>query len=336
MILAGDIGGTKTVLSIYENDAATLRSVTEQSYASSEYASLEQIIQQFLADHEYPIERAAFGVAGPVMEGRANITNLPWIITIARLRDVLGIQAVSLLNDLQAIAYAVPHLKPDDLHSLHAGEPSHGGNIAVIAPGTGLGEAFLTWDGSRYHAYPSEGGHADFGPTDALETELLRYCLVRMDHVSYERFCSGTGLPNIYAFLRDNGYAKEPPWLAGQLAEAPDPTPIIAQAALQEDPYCELCAMTLAMFVSILGAEAGNLALKIGAGGGVYLGGGIPPRILPALEHQRFLQAFLHKGRMSHYLIQMPVHVILNQRTALLGAAYYALYEMNHVGTANV
>ncbi|MCO6449247.1 MAG: glucokinase [Caldilineales bacterium] len=325
MILAGDIGGTKTAMAIYERTDVGLSVRAEEEYVSAEFGSLTAIVEDFLAKYPMPIESAGFGVAGPVVDGHAHITNLPWIITSARLAEAVGVERVLLINDLQSVAYAVPHLAKADLHTLHRGEPVLGGPIAVLAPGTGLGEAYLTWDGARYHAFACEGGHADFGPTDAMEIELLRYYILRMDHVSYERFCSGSGLPNIYNFLRDNGYAKEPDWLGKKLLEVSDPTPIIVQAALDPATYCELCSMTLAMFVSILGAEAGNHALKIGATGGVYLGGGIPPRILSWLEHQRFMQAFLQKGRMSNYLIRMPVHVILNPRTGLLGAAYYAL-----------
>lgn len=325
MLLVGDIGGTKTVLAVIADAQGARQPLVEKTFASAQYSSLEKIIAEFLADLSYPIDRACFGVAGPVIAGQSRITNLPWVIGVGRLQETLSIENVALLNDLQATAYAVPHLQPEDLHTLHPGEPTPGGSIAVIAPGTGLGEAYLTWDGQRYHAYASEGGHADFGPTNALEMEMLRYYLERMDHVSYERFCSGSGLPNIYAFLRDTGYASEPAWLAAELRQAPDPTPVIVRAALERQPPPEICAITLDMFVSILGAEAGNLALKLGAFGGVYLGGGIPPRILPALTHQRFLQSFLHKGRMSSLLIRMPVHVILNPRAALLGVTYYGL-----------
>ena len=328
MILAGDVGGTKTLLAIYVKKEDGLQPVLKRRYLSGNYPGLEPILAEFLAEAReqgLKVEKAAFGVAGPVFERHVKITNLPWIITASRLQEALGVEQVNLLNDVQAIAYAAPHLEAAHIHTLHEGEPVVGGNIAVIAPGTGLGEAYLTWDGERYHAYASEGGHADFGPTDALEIELLRYYLLRMDHVSYERFCSGSGLPNIYAFLRDNRYAMEPEWLRKRLEEADDPTPVIVEAALKEDPYCELCSMTLSMFVSILAAEAGNLALKVNARGGVYLAGGVPPRILPALAHQRFMQSFLHKGRMADVLIRMPVRVITHPNPGLYGAALFAL-----------
>ena len=210
--------------------------------------------------------------------------------------------------------------------ALNDGDVDPKGAIGVIAPGTGLGEAYLTWDGQRYHAYASEGGHADFGPTDALEIGLLRYMLQRHDHVSYEKVCSGLGIANLYAYLKDMGYAPEPPWLIERLIAAQDPTPVIVKAALEhEEQPCELAVATLRLFVSILGAEAGNLALKLMCSGGVYLGGGIPRRVLPWLEHKNFMQAFLNKGRFSGVLIRFPVHVILNSNAALLGVACYGL-----------
>jgi glucokinase len=270
-------------------------------------------------------------VAGPVVAGEARITNLPWVMHEEQLRKALHLRSVSLLNDLEAIAYAVPALQPDDLHTLNAGQPEPHGTLGVIAPGTGLGEAFLTWQTTHYRAHPSEGGHADFAPTTRSELDLLRYLLDRLDHVSYERVCSGKGLPNIYGFLKDSGFAPEPSWLAAQLAAADDPTPIIVNVAVDAaarpagQPPCTLCEATVDMFVSILGAQAGNLALTMMATGGIFVGGGIPPRILAALEQPRFMEAFRHKGRFVDLLNRVPVHVILNPRAALLGAAYHCL-----------
>ncbi len=325
MLLAGDIGGTKTVLAIYSPEQGAHEPLVEQTYPSARYASLEAIVTEFLAVTDYAVERASFDVAGPVVAGRAAITNLPWVIDEQVLQETFGFEMVKLFNDLEAIAYAVPFMHPDELETLNEGRAAPGGTIAVIAPGTGLGEAFLTWDGAHYHAHASEGGHADFAPTNGLEMAMLDYLHIRYDHVSYERICSGMGLPNIYAFLKDTGRAEEPDWLAAALAEATDPTPIIVTAALDESRACEICKLTLNTFVSVLGAEAGNLALKVLATGGVYLGGGIPPRILPQLKSKRFLKAFLRKGRLSHVLAPMPVQVILNPRAALLGAASYGL-----------
>lgn len=327
MLLAGDIGGTKTNLAIFSPESGPRAPLVEATLPSGRYPSLEALVSDFLAQVELKPDRASFGVAGPVVAGRATITNLPWVMSETQLQTSLDLSpgGVRLLNDLTAVAYAVPWLESDDLHTLNEGRPVPGGAIAVIAPGTGLGEGFLTWDGSRYRAHASEGGHTGFAPTNSLEVDLLRYLLDRFEHVSYERVCSGRGLPNIYAFLKDSGYAEEPAWLAEQLAAADDPNPVIVNAALGGERQCELCVATLETFVSILGTEAGNMALNVLATGGVYLGGGIPPRILSALEGGRFMGAFRDKGRMSDLMARIPVHVILNPKVALLGAACHGL-----------
>jgi len=324
MLLAGDIGGTKTALGIFSPDAGPRAPLAEASFPSAQYTDLESLVREFLHQANLPVDRASFGVAGPVTNGRARVTNLPWVIDESNLRQTLHLSSVRLINDLDAIAHAVPLLGSGDLCTLHAGEPVSGGAMAVIAPGTGLGEAFLTWDGQRYRAHASEGGHTDFAPTNDRELGLLVYLQKKFGHVSYERVCSGIGLPNIYAYLKDSGLGEEPGWLAAQLAAAADPGPVIVHAALA-DPPCDLCAATLAMFVSILGTEAGNLALKVLATGGVYVGGGIPPRILPLLTGGRFLEAFRRKGRLADLLVRVPVHVILTPRTGLLGAAAHGL-----------
>ena len=327
MLLAGDIGATKTHLAVFSPEAGPRLPLAEATFPSGRYPSLEAIVRDFLAQTQLPVQQAAFGVAGPVVGGRATITNLPWVIDARQVQESFNFSAVTLLNDLESIANAIPLFQPEDLHTLPAGQPLAGGAIAVIAPGTGLGEAFLTWDGTSYRAHPTEGGHTDFAPNSELELELLRYMRRRFEHVSYELVCSGLGIPNIYAYLRDSRYAAEPPWLAEQLAAADDPTPIIVNNALEPHKACKLTAGTLDVFVSILGAEAGNLALKTLATGGVYLGGGIPPKILPALEQGRFLQAFRSKGRLSPVLANIPVHVILNPKAALLGAARAGLMK---------
>ena len=327
ILLAGDIGATKTSLAIVSSEAGPRAVLAEATFPSTAYPSLEAVAREFLSHVEWQAERACFGVAGPVVRGRASITNLPWLIDEQNLQDALHLSAVHLLNDLQAIANGVPALEPADLHTLNVGQPAPGGAIAVIAPGTGLGEGFLTWDGSHYRPHPSEGGHTDFAPTDPLQAELLRYLQDRFEHVSYERVCSGLGLPNIYAYLKGSGYADEPAWLAGQLVATDDPTPVIVNSALDRARPCKLCTATLDIFISILGAEAANLALKVLATGGVYLGGGIPPRILPLLEKERFMESFRCKGRFAELLAQVPVHVILNPKVALLGAARYGLEQ---------
>jgi glucokinase len=327
MLLAGDIGGTKTNLAIYSPEPPLGEPLAEKTFPSGNYPNLESLVREFLSEVDLKVDRATFGVAGPVVSGRATTTNLPWELEEERLRKALNLSSVHLMNDLEAKAQAIPLLKKRDLHILNQGRPVKGGTIALIAPGTGLGEAFLTWDGSRYRAHPSEGGHVGFAPANRLEAELLQYIRDRYQfgHVSYERVCSGLGLPTIYAFLKDRGKAEEPDWLAEELAAADDPTPVIVNTALGKEKTCELCVTTLNIFASILGAEAGNLALKVLATGGVYVGGGIPPRILSALDDGRFMEAFMRKGRMSGLLVRMPVHVILNPKAALLGAAFRGL-----------
>ncbi|MBC7232590.1 MAG: glucokinase [Chloroflexi bacterium] len=321
MLLAGDIGATKANLALFSPESGPRVPLSEATFPSARYPNLEAIAHEFLSRVDVPVDQACFGVAGPVVGGRSEITNLSWVIDERELQAALGLSSVRLLNDLEAIAWAIPLLEPSDLHTLNTGQPVPGGAIAVIAPGTGLGEAFLTWDGTRYRPHATEGGHADFAPTDERQIGLLRYLLPRFGHVSNERVCSGIGLPNIYAYLRDSGYAAEPPWLAEKLAAAEDPTPVIVTAALSGEEGADLCVAMLDMFVSILGAEAGNLALKTLATAGVYLGGGIPPRILPALESGRFMKAFCAKGRHSELMARIPVHVILNPKVALMGAA---------------
>ncbi len=338
MLLAGDVGGTKVNLAVYTPEAGRFGTpLREKTYSSGDYPNLETIVGDFLKQVDGSIERAYFGVAGPVVNGSASATNLPWKMDETRLSRTLDIPEVRLLNDLAATAHAVPHLANDDLLTLNAGEPDERGAVAVIAPGTGLGEAFITFDASgRYTVHPSEGGHSDFAPTTMEELDFLRYLLQhrgairkehqRYAHVSYERVCSGIGLPNIYNYFRDNGYA-EPDWLAAELRKTDDHTPIIVEAALDAQHPCDLCVNTLRFFVEVLAAEAGNLVLKVLATGGVYLGGGIPPRILPFLQAGRFIEAFQRKGRFAEMLSKVPVHIIRNPKAALLGAAYAGMLE---------
>lgn len=328
MLLAGDIGGTKTILAIFSGPKTPL---VEATFPSDDYPSLQAIAREFLKRVPYKVEYASFGVAGPVVNGHVKTTNLPWEMDEGELRDDLGLQAAFLLNDLESVANAITTLDASDLDTLNEGQAEYGGSIGVIAPGTGLGEAFLTWDGAKYHAHPSEGGHTDFGPSNDIELEMLRYLMKKVDHVSYEWVCSGMGIPNIYAFLKDGSYASEPDWLAEALGKTDDPTPVIVNAALDQNVECLLCRLTLEIFVSVLGAEAGNLALKVLATGGVYLGGGIPPRILPMLKSGRFMDAFMRKGRFEKLLRRMPVRVILNAKAGLVGAAAYGLDRMASV-----
>lgn len=325
MLLAGDVGGTNTNLGIYSEDCGPRIPIIESTFPSARFSSLEALVMEFLSQVSTKIECAIFGVAGPVLGGRARITNLPWVIEEARLQEAVRVDSIKLMNDLEAVAYGVTLLEQADLHTLNEGVTVDRGAMAVIAPGTGLGEAFLIWDGGRYRACPSEGGHADFGPNSDLEIDLLCYLHKKYGHVSLERICSGQGLPNVYAFLRESGYAKEQDWVAEKLRSADDPTPVIVNTALEDERRCELCNKTLAIFISILGAEAGNLALKVMATGGVYLGGGIAPRILPLLDKGGFMESFTNKGRFSGLISEIPVQVICNPKTALIGAALHGL-----------
>ncbi len=325
-VLVGDIGGTKTILALYSNENGPRSPLFEQTYHSSHYATFESMVSECLQEFKTKADRACFGVAGPVVNGRSRVTNLPWVVDARALRTSFDFSAVSLLNDLESVAYALPILAPEDVFTLSAGHPEAGGSIAVLAPGTGLGEGYLTNDKGSYCAHASEGGHASFGPVGALQIGLLTYLYKKgYSHVSYERVCSGgQGVPNLYAYLKTTGL-EEPSWLAGQLASSEDPTPIIFSAAQDPKRPCRLASATVELFVAILGAEAGNLALKILATGGIYLGGGISPRIIDELQAPSFLEALRSKGRFRRLLANMPVHVIMNAKAGLLGAAAYGL-----------
>jgi glucokinase len=320
-ILAGDIGGTKTLLAIFSVESGMEVPMVEASFASRDFPSLESLVRKFLFETGIKADRACFGVPGPVIGGRSRATNLPWVLDDSRLARSFGFSSVILLNDLVACAHAVPFLTDRDLHTVNPGHAVPGGTKVVVAPGTGLGEAYLTWDGAGYAAHPSEGGHASFAPTTPLETALLAELQKKFDHVSFERVCSGSGVPNIYNFLRDHGHAEEPRWLKEQLAAAEDPVAVVLTTALAGDPPCPLCSLTLDTLVAILGSEAGNAALKMLATGGLYLGGGLSSRLLPAIKRSIFMAAFRRKGRMSQLMADIPVKVILNPRAALMGAA---------------
>ena len=324
LLLAGDIGGTKTALAVFSAERGPRAPLLQAEFQSAKYASLGVMVREFLAGADLPIERATFAVAGPVIAGSSKVTNLPWVLVEPDLTAELQLRSVHLLNDLEAIAGAMVVLESPDLHSLNAGEPVAGGALAVIAPGTGLGEAFLIWDGTRYRAFPSEGGHADFAPTTELQAALLAHLMKRFKRVSVERVCSGPGLFNIYEYLRVSGHAPESPELARGLAAAAGDGPrLIGEAALRRPDPDPLSSAALGLFVSILGSEAGNLALKVLSTGGLYLAGGIPQRILPALGDGRFMRPFVAKGRLGEMLARVPVHVVT--RAALLGAALSGL-----------
>jgi glucokinase len=327
MLLAGDIGGTKTLLALYAPASGAREPVAEAEFHSASYASLDAIAQEFLTQQHQTAEYACFDVAGPVIGGRAHLTNLPWDMDEAALCQSLGLQRVMLLNDLKAIAYAVPRLQPAELHCINEGRVEPNGPIAVIAPGTGLGEAFLIWNGSGYVACSSEGGHASFAPTNERQSELRRHLAQRFGQVSCERVCSGPGIANIYDHLRSTQPGLEPAAFASALSQSADRTPLISQAGIDDASGNPLAAAALDMFVTILGDEASNLALKVLATGGVYLAGGIPAHVLTKLTDGRFMEAFVNKGRMSGLLAAMPVHVV-TARAALLGAALYGLDQL--------
>ena len=321
MVIAGDIGGTKTVIALFDDVREELTTFREQTFFSREHRSLEDILERFLTAEKRPLIGAAcFGVAGAVVEGKSQATNLPWAMDEIALARVLGVPRAKLLNDLEAAAYGMLHVEPADLCVLQAGQRRQG-NIAVIAAGTGLGEAFLVWDGARHLAVASEGGHADFAPQNDLEIDLLRFLQKAFGHVSYERVLSGPGLFNVYRFLREAGYAPEPAAVRERL-EREDPSAVVSELGQAgRDP---LSQKALEMFVSIYGAAAGNLALKGLAVGGVFVGGGIAPKIQAALANGRFIEAFRAKGRFAKLMESIPVHLALNPRTPLLGAAHFA------------
>lgn len=354
MILAGDIGATKINLALYDWKNERVEPVREDTVWTADYDSLEEVLTEFLEEAApdesslgempegedaaetgrdsssddpppsplKPLTAACFGVPGPVLQNNCRTTNIPWTIEGAKLAELLNIPRVRLLNDLEATAYGLQILRADEIEDLnpHAPSPPPDGTRVLVAPGTGLGESILFWTGKDYQICPSEGGHADFAPNNDLEIDLLRYLRTNYLHVSYERVLSGPGLYSIYQFLRDTK-KNEPTWFAEKLPTG-DPPALIAEAGLSGKP--DICKEALQMFVSIYGAEAGNMGLKTLARGGVYLGGGIAPEILPALREDTFMKAFQAKGRYKRLLASIPVRVVLNPHTAMLGAASVA------------
>jgi glucokinase len=351
MILAGDIGGTKTNLALFDWKTERVEPVREDTFPSGDYKALEEILAEFLTPPAKPaipeseenpegaeassgtqpqeppppeppiIDAACFGVAGPVIDNRCQTTNLPWIVDGPELGKQFGIPLVHLLNDLEATAHGVLLLRPDEVEVLNKGNPPKTKQaLALIAAGTGLGEAILFWDGGQYRPMPSEGGHADFAPNSDNEIDLLRHLRGSYLHVSYERVLSGAGLLAIYEFLRDTK-RNEPTWLAEKI-KVGDPAAVIAEAGLKGQ--AEIAKQALDLFVSIYGAEAGNLALKVLALDGVYVGGGIAPKLIAKLKDGTFMKAFTNKGRYKRLMSGIPVKVVMNEKTALLGAAAYA------------
>lgn len=324
MILASDIGGTNARMALFDIEKMG-EPIIEKLYPTKKFSSFIEVISAFQTEFSSPIQAAGIAVAGPVIEGRVQITNLPWIIEEEKIRRHLGNIPMRLLNDLVGMSNYIPHLKSDDLFNLNKGVEGFDSPIAVIAPGTGLGEAYLIREGSGYKPYPSEGGHTDFGPVNELQEELLSFMAKKYSHVSYERICSGLGIPDIYRFFKDVKKIGEPKTTSKRISQADDPVPIIFESALGSS---KICQEVVNLFVDILAAEAGNLALKLMARGGIYLGGGIPPKILGKLE-ERFISSYLNKGRLNQILEQIPVNVILHSNPALYGAAHYASELLN-------
>jgi glucokinase len=326
-LLAGDVGGTKIKLAIFDSNGGSLSVVDEDTFSSKSVSNFGDLVRNFVSKNDKSLAVATFGVAGPIVGGRAKLTNLPWVLDEKELSSSLDIPTVNLMNDLEATSYSVPFLSQEDLDILNEGEPAQEahGTIAVIAPGTGLGEGFLTWGGVRYRTNPSEGGHSDFAPTDPNQIELLRYLQQKYGHVSYERVCSGLGLREIYTFYHEPSRADHlHDEVYQEISQAEDPTPIIVNFALQNKSSCAPCANTLDTFVSILGAEAGNLALKVLPKNGLYLAGGIPLHMRSALtDDRKFMRSYLAKGRMTDLVSKIPVKLVLTSRAALLGAAHF-------------
>ena len=321
MILAGDVGGTKVHLALYDFIDGKLKHTRDERYPAKDFAGLEEIVRQFLGADK--VSSACFGVPGPVRDGRLRLTNLPWTLDSRELSAHLGIQHVFLINDLEANGYGIAELSSDQIYTLAEGDASQMGNRALIAAGTGLGEGLLIWNGRMHVPYPSEGGHTDFAPRNEDEVDMLRFLMRKYGgRISYERVVSGMGLTNVYEFLREVRGMEEPAWLAEKIAAVPDPNAVITEMALTAKS--EICEKALDMFVSVYGAEAGNLALKVLSVGGVYIGGGIAPRILEKLKDGTFMKSFTDKGCLSQLLINMPVRVVLESRAALMGAAAYA------------
>lgn len=324
LVLAGDIGGTKTNLALFSVHGDRLHSETLRTFPSKRYSGLVPVLQEFLAGAGPNIDAACFGIAGPVVDGKVKTPNLPWMIDNDELRRALKLGSVSLLNDLEAGAYGIFTLGNDEFHSLNGGTMRQSGNKALIAAGTGLGQAILHDDGHHFHPLASEGGHADFAPRNEVEIELLRHLIGRYRHVSYERVLSGPGLFNIYRFFKESRGMEEPNWLTERFAAADDASAVVSQAALAGE--AEICVKSLELFVSVYGAEAGNLALRAKSVRGLYIGGGIAPKILSKLTDGAFMRAFVDKGRYTDLLGAIPVQVVLNDQAALRGAAYYAAF----------
>ena len=328
IVLAGDIGGTKTLLALVSPDRPVTAPISEERFLNQHFDNFEAVLHRFLNSGIRQPTAGCLGVAGRISEGRCRITNLPWTIDAGKISRDFNIPAMTLINDLQAVAMAVPHLEDNQIAVINQGRRDPAGVIGVIAPGTGLGESFLTPSGKGYQAWPSEGGHASFAPVNIEQLELLTFLERRFGHVSFERVCSGSGVPNLYDYLLSTGRYKEPQWLSKEIARTDDLTPLLLTAGYERK--APICIAVLDLFVRILGAVAGNMALKVMATGGIYLGGGIVRRMADRLNKKDFMDALCYKGRFRDWLMQVPVHAILDPKVALHGAAWQALETMPH------
>lgn len=322
LVLAGDIGGTKSNLGLFRGTADAPVAVVEQTYFNREFGGLAEVGRRFLDEAGLAADSACFGVAGTVVGGTSVLPNLGWTLSEAGLAQALGMESVSLVNDLEATALGLATLAPAQLHTLNPGRPRPGGNRALIAAGTGLGMAIIVSKGGQDWVLASEGGHMDFAPNGEIQAALLGYLAARHGHVSVERVVSGPGLANVYDFLQASGETV-PDWLTRRFESMPDRSAVIAQAGLVGK--ATICVKTLELFLSAYGAAAGNLALLALATGGVYVGGGIAPRLIEALPTSGFMPAFIDKGRFADLLTEVPVHIVMEPKTALRGAASHAL-----------
>ncbi len=325
MILAGEIGATRTRLAAFETEGSRLQSVVSKDYPSQQHDGLSGILAHFVKTEGIPVHSACLGVAGPVRHGVSKISNLPWIIDAREVATQLRLPSVGLLNDLQAYAYGIDGLDEKDFITLNEGLDEAEGNRAVLSAKTGLGMAGLFWDGFRHHPFACEGGHADFAPRNPLQVELFTYLQKKYGRISCERVLSGPGIKNIYDFLRDEQKAEEPDWLREQLATAPDPPALISRTALEGKAH--VCQQTLEIFVAVFGAIAGNCALQYMSTGGLFIGGVIAAKIAPKMQDRIFLDAFFDKGRMEPLLKDMPIKIIANDECGLVGAARYTLVQ---------
>ena len=325
MILAGDIGGTRTRLAAFETEGNRLQRVVDKTYMSQQQDGLATVLADFVRTEGIPVHSACLGVAGPVRGGRSKISNLPWTIDSLEVAKQLKLNSVGLLNDLEAYAYGIDALESKDFVSLSEGSEDAEGNRAVISARTGLGMAGLYWDGFRHHPFACEGGHADFAPRNNLEMELLGYLQKKYGHISCERILSGPGIKNIYDFLRDTGKSEEPDWLRKQIDAAADPPALISQLA--SEGKAPICDQALTIFVSVFGAETGNSALRFMSTGGIFVGGSIAAKIVPKMKDPVFMQSFLDKGRMETLLKDMPVKIVVNDDCGIIGAARYTLVQ---------